>query len=188
MPLKPGPEHLEENFHELRHGPQFARTAKNHGKKTARSQMIAIALETARKAKRARGGKVHVGPIEGDQPGRTDVVPMKVADGSYVVPSETISHMGENNTEAGLKLAQQYFGPEGHYAGKERSRGGSTKAEGKPVDCITAHGEFVIPPHVVKNIGKGDLDHGHKILDRWVMDMRKDHLETIASLEPPAQD
>lgn len=155
-----------------------------------RDQALAIAYRVRNDAKkRKKGGRVHVGPIEGDQPGRTDVVPMKVADGSYVIPSETISHMGQNNTEAGLKRAQEYFGPNGHFASKKgRSSGGSTKEGGKPVECITAHGEFVIPPHVVKEIGGGDLDHGHRVLDGFVINMRKDHLKTIANLEPPAQD
>src|SRR5580658_7765373 len=56
MPLKPGPQNLEANFHELRHGPQFARTARNHGTDTARSQMTVIALKEARKH-RAKGGR-----------------------------------------------------------------------------------------------------------------------------------
>lgn len=187
MPLKTGPKHLEENFHELRHGPQFAETKKEHGAATARSQMIAIALKEARK--RSKGGKVHVGPIRGPHPGRTDTEKMKVGDGSYVLPSETISHLGENNSENGLKKADHFFGENGVFAGdQKREAGGSVKTTGKPVDCITANGEYVIPAATVRAIGKGDIDFGHKILDHWVMSMRTDHIKTLISLAPPAKD
>jgi hypothetical protein len=111
---------------------------------------------------------------------------MKVADGSYVLPSETVSHLGANNTEAGLRKAQELFGPDGQHSPKGRARGGATT--GKPVDCITAGGEFVVGPETVKHIGGGDLAHGHKILDQFVLKMRKDHMRTIASLAPPARD
>ena len=50
---------------------------------------------------RAKGGKIHVGPIETDHGGRTDTEEMKVPDGAYVLPADAISHMGENNSQAG---------------------------------------------------------------------------------------
>jgi hypothetical protein len=187
MPLKPGKKNLEANFHELRHGSQFARTEKDHGTSTARAQMIAIALKEARK--RAKGGKVHVGPIRTKHPGRTDTEPMKVADGSYVLPSETISHLGQNNSEAGLRVADHLFGPNGTLAGGApgRARGGKAD-EGKPIDCITAGGEYVVPPETVRSIGRGDIDIGHKILDQFVLNQRKEHISALASLAPPARD
>jgi len=40
----------KDNFHELRHGKTFKRTARRHGRKQARRQMIAIALKNKRKA------------------------------------------------------------------------------------------------------------------------------------------
>jgi hypothetical protein len=147
-----------------------------------RDQAIAAALDTARRAKRAKGGKVHVGPITGTDPGRTDTIKMNVPDGAYVLPSETISHLGENNTDAGLERAQHLFGPDGEHGG--RKSGGAVKS----VPCITASGEFVIDPSVVRSIGHGDIAFGHKILDHFVMMMRKDHIKTLASLDPPAQD
>jgi len=136
---------------------------------------------------RAKGGKIHVGPIETDHGGRTDTEEMKVPDGAYVLPADAISHMGENNSQAGLKKAQELFGPGGHHA-PPRSAGGKTSGTGKPVDCVTAGGEFVIAPETVKHIGGGDLARGHKILDQFVMRMRKDHISTLARLPPPAQD
>lgn len=148
----------------------------------SQAQAVAIALDVARRAKRAKGGRVHTGPIKGKDPGRTDTIKMNVPDGAYVLPSETISHLGENNTDNGLERAQHLFGTGGMHAG--RKSGGSVKS----VPCITASGEFVIDPSVVKNIGHGDINFGHKILDHFVMMMRKDHIHTLASLDPPAQD
>lgn len=140
-------------------------------------QAIAIALDVARRARRADGGKVHTGPITGDTPGRTDVHKMNVPDGAYVIPADIVSHMGENNTEAGLARLEHQFG------GKSR-----TYAKGGSVPVITASGEFVISPDKVKEIGGGDLDRGHKILDRFVLLMRQKHIQTLRGLAPPAKD
>lgn len=45
---------MKENFHELRHGKTFSKTAKKFGKKRAVKQMQAIALKTQRESKRPR--------------------------------------------------------------------------------------------------------------------------------------
>lgn len=143
---------------------------------TVRNPAVTRALAVAR---RAKGGKVHIGPIKGNDGGRTDVHQMAVPDGAYVLPADFISHLGESNSQAGLKKAQEHFGD-----APKRNAGGAVK----PVDCITAAGEFVISPAKVKEIGKGDLEFGHKVLDRLVMSMRKDHIHTLAGLPEPAQD
>ena len=49
MPLKPGKKHRKANFHELRHGKTFRKTAHKFGKKRALKQMVAIALSNERK-------------------------------------------------------------------------------------------------------------------------------------------
>lgn len=41
-------------MHELRHGAQYRRTARKHGKATARRQMIAIMLKATRQSRRKR--------------------------------------------------------------------------------------------------------------------------------------
>lgn len=59
MPLKKGSSKktMKKNFHELRHGKQYAKTARKHGKKTAQRQMIAIVLKTAGKSNSQKRGK-----------------------------------------------------------------------------------------------------------------------------------
>ena len=70
-------------------------------------QAVAAALRTAR----ASGGsvKVHSGPIHSAVAGRTDHLPMNVASGSYVIPADIISAMGEGNSMAGFKIAKDIF-------------------------------------------------------------------------------
>ena len=46
----------EDNFHELRHGKQFKRTARKYGKKRAQKQMVAITLKNKRKAAARKRG------------------------------------------------------------------------------------------------------------------------------------
>ena len=55
--------------------------------------------------------KVHSGPIHSSVAGRTDHLPMHVKHGSYVIPADIISAMGEGNTMAGYKIAKDIFSP-----------------------------------------------------------------------------
>ncbi len=59
MPLKPGKKSRKANFHELRHGKTFRKTAAKFGRKKALKQLVAIELSNERKTgkrqKRKRG-------------------------------------------------------------------------------------------------------------------------------------
>jgi len=68
-------------------------------------------IQAAVNMARARGGKtkVHKGPIHSAVAGRTDHLPMHVASGSYVIPADIISAMGEGNSMAGFKVAKDIF-------------------------------------------------------------------------------
>lgn len=147
-------------------------------------QAVAAALETARRAKRAKGGRVHVGPIIGHTDGRADKVKMEVPAGAYVLTSDHCSAMGEGNTLAGFKKLAKMFplSAKAHDAAPVKKR-----ASGGKVPIYAADGEWVIHPDDIKNRW-GDLDHGHKILDAWQINERKEHIKTLGSLEPPAKD
>jgi len=161
----------------------------------SRSQALAIAFDVRRRA-RADGGQVHVGPISSTVPGRSDLHPMDVASGSYVIPAECVSNLGENNTNAGMvKLDQVLKGsPEqirkffGAKPPSGRAAGGAAPHNPSPVPINAAGGEFVIPPNVVSIIGHGDIRHGHTTLDKWVLSKRKEHIKTLRGLAPPAKD
>jgi hypothetical protein len=149
----------------------------------------------------------HTGPILSAVPGRTDRHNMNVPSGSYVIPAESISHLGQSNTLAGMKIANNMFGASGPYGAGLPKMGhgmgapkppramaipgdkGGARGEGvgTPVPVVTAGGEFVISPQVVARIGDGDIKRGHKILDAWIMALRKDHIRTLRKLKPPAK-
>lgn len=166
-------------------------------------QAIAAALKTAREG-RKRGGmvKVHAGPIHSSVAGRTDHLPMHVASGSYVIPADIISALGEGNSMAGFKVAKSIFSRPGPYdqstgsmpyGGSGLPYGGEMphKASGGEtgsVPIVAAGGEYVIPPEDVQFLGEGSLDHGHKILDSFVKKMRKKTIETLQKLPGPKKD
>lgn len=157
-------------------------------------QAVAIALNTARHAK-AEGGMlvrpaaavgaadgVHLGPIHSPVAGRTDHLPMHVPSGAYVIPADIVSSLGEGNTMAGYRAVKMMFreAVKGAYA-----EGGGV---GEPVPIVAAGGEYVLSPDEVIWAGRGDLDAGHRALDKWVTDTRKDLINTLKKLPGPKKD
>lgn len=167
MPLKSGRSEavFQENLKEM--------LASGH----PQDQALAAAYRIKRE-RRASGGRVHVGPLDGATGGRADHVPIDVPAGAYVLPADHVSSLGQGNTANGLAILEDMFGTGGGAAG-------DTDAQGVPI--MAADGEFVISPDKVKEIGGGDLDAGHKILDQWVVENRKDHIKTLRKLPGPAQ-
>lgn len=136
--------------------------------------------------------KLHTGPIHSAVAGRTDHLPMKVPSGSYVIPADIISSMGEGNTIAGFKHMRRIFGgaPYGQSSGPygssiHRADGGQVDP---PVDIVAAGGEYVLAPHEVAWAGDGDQDLGHKVLDDWVKTMRTRTIKTLSNLPGPKRD
>lgn len=162
-------------------------------------------VESALRIARAEGGevtsKVHVGPIHSAVAGRTDHLPCQVPSGSYVIPADIISSMGEGNTIAGFKQMRRIF--EGDpYTGETqpygqatspyneplpRSTGGSAH-DGATVPVVVAGGEYVLSPEQVRRVGHGDMDLGHRVLDEFVKRMRNDTIKTLKGLPGPKRD
>lgn len=151
----------------------------------------------------ARGLSHPGGPIMSAVPGRTDRHPLNVPAGSYVLPADHVSSLGQGNTQAGMKILNNMFsqGPYGmampsikRGAGAPRppkamsDRGGARgeNASGE-VPIMAAGGEYIIPPQVVARIGDGDIKRGHAILDKWVVENRKKHVQTLKKLPGPAK-
>lgn len=163
---------------------------------------------------RAHGGAVyaaHVGPIHSPVSGRTDHLPIHVISGSYVIPADIISGMGQGNTMAGFKLAKDMFGqkfygqhgtgsstpysssgnPYGVSSPHAHRRGGSEGREwdeNKLVPIIAAGGEFVMHPMDVAAKGHGSLDDGHEVMDHFVRNYRKHLIKTLTKLPGPKRD
>ena len=156
-------------------------------------QAVAAALNTARKTKAGGGpmnksqmpqqvNKIHVGPIHSPVAGRTDHLPMHVPSGSYVLPADIVSSLGEGNTMAGYRAVRLMFekAPYGAYA-----QGGHV---GNPVPIVAAGGEYVLSPDEVLWAGGGDLDAGHKKLDDFVNGTRAELIKTLKALPGPKKD
>jgi hypothetical protein len=186
MPLKSGSSQatISSNIEELHTGDTYAHTKGKFGKHDADKQAVAIALETARKTKRAQGGKVHVGPIIGTTGGRADKRPMEVPNGAYVFTADHVSGLGEGNTHAGMEKLNKMFpkSAKAHAETKEHKR-----AAGGKVPIMAADGEFVVHPDDIKD-RYGDLDYGHKVLDAWQEHERQHLIHTLSNLDGPAQD
>lgn len=165
-----------------------------------RRQAIAIALDVKRRAKMAKGGNVPIpgvpsntpnttnfaGYIHGDTGGRTDNKPMKVAPGSYVIPSDILSGLGQGNSHAGAAALQRMFkmGPHATTLGQSgKFSDGGMPGEGVPI--VAASGEMVLDPETVASIGKGDMEIGHKTLDALVSHVRKSTIKKLRKLPPP---
>ena len=182
-----------------------ARTAKAHGGLGFAPMKSPPPLKALRAPKAT---KIHVGPIHSPVAGRTDHLPMHVASGSYVIPADIISAMGEGNTMAGFRVAknifsQPFYGSGTPYGASGLPYGSGTpygasglpygasaphKAEGGEVNTVpivAAGGEYVIHPRDVVKIGSGSLDDGHKILDHFVLQMRKKTVKTLKNLPGP---
>jgi hypothetical protein len=126
----------------------------------------------------------HVGPIHSPVAGRTDHLPMHVPSGSYVIPADIVSALGEGNTMAGFKYLNHVFGPRGG-APNGYAQGGDV---GPLVPIIAAGGEYVIHPMAIEELGGGDLDTGHRSLDDFVKTFRAKTVKTLKSLPGPAKD
>lgn len=130
-------------------------------------------LTPQRSASMEQTGYKHAGHIDSSIPGRTDELPMTVENGAYVIPADIVSALGEGNTAAGAeKLARRFGQPRPRYA-----QGG--------VPIIAAGGEWVVPPEKVRELGGGDMDRGHDILDAFVKQVRKDTIRTLKKLKGP---
>lgn len=140
-------------------------------------QAVAASLETARRS-RAGGGeamKTHVGPIHSLVAGRTDHLPIHVPSGSYVIPADIVSALGEGNTMAGFRVLNDMFGIQ--------------KLGDEPaVEIVAAGGEYVVSPNAVLRVGGGDVDSGHRSLDEFVKKYRAKTVSTLKKLPGPKRD
>ena len=66
-------------------------------------------ISNADKIAKERATPCHVGPITMAVGGRTDHIPMNVLEGSYVLPADIVSGLGEGNTLAGSQMINQMF-------------------------------------------------------------------------------
>lgn len=174
-----------------------------------KDQALAIAFRVQREAK-ADGGGVGSPPfrsearglersgyIPGSTAGRADKVPTAVKTNSYVIPADIVSGIGQGNSNAGAHALYRMFGmgPYGSSAVRPPSMkskprkmfadGGMTDDEHPITEIKISDGEFSVPPEKVLEIGNGDMEHGHAVLDAFVKHMRKKTIKSLKSLPGP---
>ena len=137
----------------------------NRGRK-AGGGVFSHAMSLARKY--AKGGAV-VGALVGNTGGRADKLSTSVPAGSHVIPADVVSHYGEGNTLRGLDVMKKMF------------PGGASRSNGGAVPVYLSDGEYVASPEAVAARG------GHDAIDRFILQSRQDHINTLANLPPPAR-
>lgn len=152
--------------------------------------------------------KQPAGMIKSDIPGRTDKLNMSVPSGSFIMPADIPSALGEGNTMSGEKILGAMFksGPYGppstqSISGKlPKAKSGMSRipkmgplrktkfadgGETTDVPIVAAGGEYILYPEQVREAGHGDLEAGHKVLNNLVLNIRKRNIRTLSKLKPP---
>jgi hypothetical protein len=207
MPLLPGKKNIGNNISEMESSGHPRDQAIAAALNTARKSRAAGGLNALtiphvhrpriRTPRAFRYTRHHTGPIHSSVAGRTDHLPMTVPTGSYVLPADILSASGEGNTIAGFKHARRIFGgnpygggsqPYNHTGGPYGMAAGGAADDDPGVPIVAAGGEYVIHPDAVREVGGGDLDTGHKVLDEFVKQIRAETIKTLKKLPGPSRD
>ena len=125
----------------------------------------------------ARGRrKLAVGALKGITDGRADKLPVTLPAGSYVIPADIVSALGEGNTAAGFKKLDARF-----------KKGAIAKKNGGGVEAIVSDGEFIVSPGDVAALGGGDAERGYAALDLFVKGVRQAHIARLKAIPDPAK-
>ena len=120
------------------------------------------------------------GLVPGASAGRADAIAAAVPTGSYVLPADVVSSLGQGNTQAGGKMLAAAL-PSA--APRHFATGGMTGYTPSPVRLSA--GEFVVHPSHVAALGGGDEDAGAAVLDDLVQRVRQQIADSVQSMPPP---
>jgi hypothetical protein len=142
---------------------------------------------------RARGGRVGfadggiAGGIRSATPGRSDAIETEAEEGTYIVPADVVSAVGEGNTDAGRAILDKAVQAMLQRTGAQPGQGAPMPgmARGGRVPIRVSGGEFAIPPHAVAAHGGGSHRHGANKLDALVKQIRADTVRKLKNLPPP---
>lgn len=144
-------------------------------------------------------GLAKEGMINSSVPGRTDKLNLNVPTGSYVIPSDIVSALGQGNSAAGDSILGKMMtkGPYGMNLPKSKGpRIGARHTSMRPLHfaegggvgvtpIVAAGGEYLVHPQDVAALGNGDINLGHSILDAFVKHIRAKHIKTLKGLPGP---
>jgi hypothetical protein len=131
---------------------------------------------------RADGGIIPMAPfyggyLHGTTEGRADRLHTDIPAGSYVIPADVVTALGDGNGVAGGAELDKVF----HRTAVKRSGGGGITT----VPVALSHGEYVIGPDEVDELGDGDNEKGARRLDEFVLKTRKKYVNKLSKLPPP---
>lgn len=138
-------------------------------------------------------GEPVAGGINSPTGGRADQVEETAEEGTYIVPADVVSALGDGNTEAGKaildRVVQNLLQRTGAQPGNMGNRGNMGQnpgmARGGSVPIRVSGGEYAIPPHVVAAHGGGSHKRGADLLDMKVAEIRARHSAKLKRLPPP---
>ena len=120
------------------------------------------------------------GPVRGATDGREDKVNTSVSDGSHILAADVVSALGSGNTERGYAVLDKMFKPKLETGGRYSLSHGSEKVKVK-----LSHGEYSVSPGMVAQVGGGDPERGHRALNAFQMQVRRDNIAKLKSLPGP---
>lgn len=109
--------------------------------------------------------------IDGEFKGQDDNIYVKVPANSYVVDAQTVSFLGDGNSDAGINELISFCKeiikkmPEAYQKYK--------KIPKRYINCGLSSKEFTIMPEIVQTIGDGNIKAGHKIIRAGIEEIRK---------------
>jgi hypothetical protein len=109
-----------------------------------------------------------VGAVRSSSPGRSDAVDAKAEAGTYVIPADVVSALGQGNTAAGVKWLDRAV---------EKLMQGDTGAfgfkRGGRVPIRVSGGEYAVPPAAVSALGRGSYENGARKLEALIAHIRQ---------------
>lgn len=127
--------------------------------------------------KLARGS----GLVTGLSGGRADKINVHVPHGSYVVPADVVSGLGQGNTAAGGKMLAGMM-PKSPGL---RFAGGGIAGEPQPVPIQVSAGEFVVHPAHLAALGGGNPQAGADAMDQMVRGVRQQNAQVAQGMPTP---
>lgn len=125
------------------------------------------------------------GLVPGPTGGRADALNFSVPTGAYVLPADVVSAIGDGNTQSGGRILDQMLNAR---AGAQQQPGFAAGGRpAVPVPVKLSGGEYLVSPSQVAQIGGGDIEHGHDILDKFVKQTRATHIKTLKTLPGPVK-
>ena len=120
------------------------------------------------------------GLVHSSEPGRADNLTKQVKRGTYIVPADVVSALGEGNTMAGAHKIRKVMNklPKMAYA----DGGGTDPGD---IEIRISGGEFMIDPEHVRALGSGDIRKGSDFLDKAIRNLRSIYADKLTKLPGP---